>query len=95
MEDELLTNHLLRHEQEAALSFRQGLFSEVQPGGVGTLTRADTGPSPLETHPGHRSDYFTIAVRRLGVSLQWTRACDQYFAPRFRTFDLPFFGRHC
>lgn len=53
-----------RYEQEAALSFRQDLFSELQPGGVGTLTRADTGPSQLEAHLGHRSDYFPIDEQR-------------------------------
>jgi hypothetical protein len=55
-----------RHEQEATLSFRQDLFSELQPEGVGTLTRVDTGTSPLEAHPGHRSDYFPIDEQNTG-----------------------------
>ena len=52
-------------EEEIPTSFVKDFFSKQQSSNVKSLSRADSGPSPLDVHPGRRVRGFSAAFNQL------------------------------
>ena len=52
-------------EEEAPTSFVKDFFSKPQSSNLSSLSRADSGPSPLDVHPGRRVRGFSAAFDKL------------------------------